>query len=167
MVSKTPILYDDWDEDVATELWNRVMAKTVETKNGCWEYQGAKLQGGYCQIHVTREAGKVSLLYAHRLVYCLYHCIPFDHLQRQVNHKCHNPCCVNPDHLYNGNQSQNIKDCYELDRGGLAKLTVRQVQEIRRLRDTGKYTQKRLARKFGVCSATIANICNRRTWSRV
>ena len=48
-----------------------------------------------------------------------------------------------------------------------AKLTNHQVRKIRRLYKTGKYTQKRLGRKYGVASSTIGQITSGRKWRSV
>jgi hypothetical protein len=97
----------------------------------------------------------------------------------QVNHHCDNPTCVNPDHLYVGDQLQNRRDAVLRnrtatgERHGRAKLTTPQVAEIRqRYADGQRYrrgapgyvTLKALALEFGVDHTVIAGIVHNRLW---
>lgn len=50
-------------------------------------------------------------------------------------------------------------------RSSRAKLTERQVREIRRLYSTGDYTYKQIADRFGVARSTIGGIIRGETWS--
>jgi len=87
-----------------------------------------------------------------------------------VLHKCGNGWCVNPAHLYEGTQKQNIADklLHGTDNRGvkhpLARLTEDDVREIRRLIAEGRMKQVRIAERFGVRPVTITNIKQRKTW---
>lgn len=83
-------------------LWN----KTKENfKTGCWEWQGTITgNNGYGSMRIP---GKQTA-YVHRLSYVLYKGpIP---VGMKVLHKCDNPICINPDHLFLGTQLENIHD---------------------------------------------------------
>ena len=103
-------------------------------------------------------------IHAHRVSYQLYNG-PLSE-DRIVCHKCHNPQCVNPDHLYAGTRSDNqmdrVKDgtSNRGERHGNSKLTEEQVLEIR------KYPKGYIltARKYGVCPELIRRIRNRDLW---
>ena len=82
-------------------------------------------------------------------------------------HSCHNPSCVNPEHLRWGTQAENMQDCKQADRirnqHGRPKLTDDQVREVRRryVRGTGLYNRgnrRELAAEFGVAPRTINHV---------
>ena len=90
-----------------------------------------------------------------------------------VLHKCDNPRCVNPDHLFLGTRRDNALD---RDRKGrvahgeshyAAKLTNKQVREIRERWDAGGVRIIELARDYGVNDGNIEQIVKRKTWRRV
>jgi hypothetical protein len=70
---------------------------------GCWEWYGAFNNYGYGSIRV--DGLRVG---AHRASY-VAHVGPLPS-NMQVLHKCDNPSCVNPDHLFLGTQSDNVYD---------------------------------------------------------
>jgi hypothetical protein len=75
-----------------------------------------------------------------------------------VRHTCHNPACINPDHLVLGTWQDNMDDKMRAGkwRGGQPKkLTPEQVEAIRSspVKDTTV-----LAVKFGVSRGTIQNV---------
>jgi hypothetical protein len=69
---------------------------------------------GYGFIAALRKSDqKVVMSTAHRISYRLY-CGPI--VLPNVNHTCHNPGCVNYQHLYNGTQQDNVRDIYAAGR---------------------------------------------------
>lgn len=76
-------------------------------RNGCHIWGGVRTPQGYGRVHLTK--GKVL---AHRLVYELF-IGPIEN--KQVLHKCDVTSCVNPTHLYLGDNTQNIAD--KINRG--------------------------------------------------
>ncbi len=88
-------------------------------------------------------------------------------------HHCDNPSCVRPDHLYAGSTLTNARDAVARgqqprgERHGLAKLTADRVREIRDWYATGSWTQRGLARHFGVSQAVVNDIIVGRTWRHV
>ncbi len=79
--------------------------KYIKMPNGCWEhtYSRRSQQDGYGRI---RFKGRRFLM--HRFFYALYNGEVDDHLL--VCHRCNNPVCVNPSHLYLGTQYDNMQD---------------------------------------------------------
>lgn len=151
----------------------------VQNDDACWEWIATKNKRGYGSFwHKTRMIG------AHRASYLLFRGnIPNG---MHVLHKCDNPSCVNPNHLYLGSHQDNMTDKKlrgrGIGKGGSntpkpwasrpgednpnSKITQAQVQEIRTLYKTGKYTQADLAGMFGVRPPTIHKIVNNMRWTK-
>lgn len=88
-----------------------------------------------------------------------------------IRHKCDNTMCINPGHLETGTMSDNMSDRDERGRAaqgencGASKLTVGQVEAIRRLK--GQMSQRVAAKLFGVSGSNVWHIWNNRTWRGV
>ncbi len=96
-----------------------------------------------------------------------------------VLHKCDNPRCVNPNHLFEGTPQDNSDDRAAKGRHkgwpnmthygeghGRAKLTEKQVREIRQRYASGEQ-QIDLAPLYGVSNVAISKITTRRTWRHI
>lgn len=89
-----------------------------------------------------------------------------------VLHVCDNPPCVNPTHLFLGNQTLNNIDKQlkgrqvRGERNGSAKLTESDVIDIRTLRTFGGRPTV-IADAFGITQGVVSNICARRIWKHV
>lgn len=83
-----------------------------------------------------------------------------------VLHKCDNPPCCNPEHLFLGTKGDNARDCAAKERSSTRKLTGPQVLEIRARRANGE-TGIVLARAFGVSEKNIGHIVHRETWKHL
>lgn len=79
-----------------------------------------------------------------------------------VLHKCDNPRCVNPSHLYVGTPRQNSRDAVLRDRFR-RKLTPKQASEIKRSDKDAVV----LAKEYGVSESLIYAIRNGRKWAHV
>lgn len=88
-----------------------------------------------------------------------------------VCHRCDNPSCCNPDHLFLGTPQDNDADRVAKgrqargSRNGFAKLTERQVWAIRRLRSIGAKPQW-LSEWFGITAVHVWSLCNRDSYWR-
>ena len=85
-------------------LTSKFLLRVSKLENGCWNFRGGR-RGRY-----RKFAPKAGLhLMAHRFSAYLYK--DFDlNSSKFVLHECDNPSCVNPDHLYIGNQFDNMQD---------------------------------------------------------
>ena len=137
-------------------FWKRV-AKTPT----CWLWTGYKTKGGYGLLTVNSKSYT-----AQRFSWILHNGpIPFG---LDVLHKCDNPPCVNPDHLFLGTQQDNVVDSvnkgrFRIRQGKGQKLTKSQVSHIKFLLGSGK-SGASLARKFGVSRQSINYIKLGKTW---
>jgi len=129
--------------------------------DSCWEWQGYTIKDGYGAFHL-----KGKRIIASRFAWILtYGEIPQGMC---VLHRCDNPACVNPRHLFLGTQKDNMQDAVLKWRksgphNGRTKLTWPQVDTIRLLFQMG-WSGYRLAKFFGVNYKTIWQILKGKTW---
>lgn len=136
----------------------------VSFGDGCWEWQASLSTHGYGQFNIG-----VKLYGAHRVAYALKNGpIPDG---AQILHRCDNPACVRPSHLFPGDHRSNMRDMAAKgrstrgERNPSAKLSLDQVREIReRLEFSRRGAQKLLASEFGVAPRTISAIAARKLW---
>lgn len=131
--------------------------------DSCWSWQGCR-DHGYGKYILY---GKVWL--AHRLVFWL----ATGQLPPIVCHKCDNPPCCNPNHIFAGDLRINRMDCVKKGRHARgetqnnAKLTDDQVRDIRSRVISRLGDQVKLAREFGVSKTTIGYVLQRRIWKHI
>lgn len=99
-------------------LEDRFLQKVLKTEN-CWEWIGSKIPNGYGKIMVKIEKKKYKYQYAHRVSYEIY--IGKINNNLCVLHRCDNPSCVKPEHLFLGTQKDNMEDRERKNRGRYSK----------------------------------------------
>lgn len=138
--------------------------------DGCWEWIAGADQHGYGTFWDGER-----LVKAHRYSFALAN-RPFpDHLD--CLHKCDNPWCVNPAHLFLGTAKDNHTDMVEKGRAvypppnqvegetnGSARYTNAQVREFRRLFAERKMSIAAFAKLHGVNPGTMRRIVHRITY---
>lgn len=150
---------------IADRFWDKV---TKGWPDGCWLWSGTtNLKYGYLGIARNRKVR------AHRFSWELHNGpIPAD---LHVLHKCDEPSCVNPAHLFLGTQADNNADMYCKGRSnavrngednGFAKLTVAGVREIRRRLAAGD-RQVDIAADSGTHQTNVSLIATGRAWGSV
>lgn len=133
-----------------------------KSKEECWDWNAYKTNKGYGQV---KYSGVV--IYAHRLAYYLAN--PNFDQNLQVLHRCDNPSCVNPDHMFLGTNQDNMNDKIKKQRtaNGLSIggwLSEEDVIKIRNLYSTGDYKQETLASIFKVDRSQISKIISGHRW---
>ena len=135
---------------------------------GCWLWTGSQ-NNSHWHGQWRNAAGDIEL--THRASWRLLKgVIP---TSACVLHRCDNPVCVNPSHLFLGNQSDNANDMWRKGRGkpgksigekhGMSKVTAEIVKAIRTSSETGTA----LAKRYGITATTVCDIRKRRSWDHV
>lgn len=138
---------------------------TANQKTGCWEWRGGKISAGYGSFTLYKET-----YLAHRVAYGVkYGLIPEGFV---ICHRCDNPSCINPEHLFLGTMSDNIKDRDTKGRTTrgesqhASKLTRQGVLDIRRKLAEG-VRQKDVAKQYSLHQTTISLIKMRKNWRHI
>lgn len=142
----------------------------VDKSGDCWLWTATVDIGGYGRCAYFLQKYKATYFKASRVSYFLSTGI--DPANKFVCHKCDNPKCVNPSHLFLGTHLDNIKDAQSKNRkiqGSKvynSKLTEDSVVEIRKLREQG-VKMEALAVEFGCNASNIHGIVHRKKWKHV
>ncbi len=159
----------------------RFESKFVKTgPNDCWIWLASRFKGKYGQFKSSEECQ------AHRFSYRLY--VGVIPKGIRVLHRCDNPGCVNPCHLFLGTDLDNTRDMISKSRDrfacslgpgdkackgethGMVQLTENQVKAIRRrYRRTSYHSSNavQLAKEYGVDRDQIIRIVNRKRWKHI
>jgi HNH endonuclease len=135
---------------LTSRFWSKAI---VGDPFDCWKWQSARNKDGYGSFG-TGEGTKTIL--AHRFAWS--ECRGEIPEGMYVLHRCDEPSCVNPHHLFLGTQKDNVHDCAKKGRRNqsrIRKTTPEQRTEMRRLYATGEWTFAALGRKFGVTYQSV------------
>lgn len=144
----------------------RFWSKVNKTED-CWLWTAGKNNGGYGQFYNGKK-----MVTAHRFSYQLNNETIPDGLD--CLHKCDNPICVNPTHLFLGTQQDNSNDMISKQRqhhpygenchqSKLSQEDVLFIKQFPKYRGSGI----ELANRFNVTKTTIGYIRNGRNWKSV
>lgn len=142
-------------KSLANRFW-----KKVEITNlvDCWHWTASTNSLGYGRIKVNRKNQ-----YATRIAWMLtYGDIPENQC---VCHKCDNPICVNPNHLFLGTKHENLIDMVRKGRAGRI-LTKEQVLSMRSLHSDG-ISCKALSYQFNTEISHIYRIIKKERWKYI
>lgn len=147
-------------------FWDKV---DITSKHSCWEWVGAKDKNGYGLFQLRTK----HTVRAHRFSYEEFFGIIPNGLF--VCHKCDNPSCVNPTHFFLGTPKDNLQDASKKrrlpgghgpkwEKNGQAKISKKDVIEIRRLYKTGEFFHYQIAKSFGIKKSQIGRIIRMESW---
>ncbi len=173
-----PIPLPELTKSDIDKFWNKVAITANDER--CWNWVGVKDKDGYGLFYLgdnNKKAHRVSFFIKNKVqlggLFCL--------------HRCDNPSCVNPNHLFLGTVLDNAKDREQKKRGMpahkrwwranpnatkgennvKAKLTREQVLEIREIHLSGKLNGIGLAKKYSVNASTISSIILKKLWKHI
>lgn len=143
-------------QSFSSRFWSKV------TKQTCWEWTNHKSTFGYGVFWLD---GKNR--YAHRVSWEIENGdIPVGMF---VLHKCDNPPCVNPKHLFLGSRQDNEDDKYSKGRGiagarnGRTTRTELDILAIRNCKELG-VRQAAISDVYNVEKTTLSAIIRHKTW---
>ena len=140
---------------------------TIST-DGCWLWTSpSTAPGGYGTASFYGKKYRVT-----RMVYVVFHGAV--HKNEMVCHRCDNPSCVNPEHLFLGTPADNVRDMVSKGRNrwprgtanGNSRLNKEKVLEIHDRRARGEVVRT-IAEDFGVSQTTIRDIVDGRKWKHI
>ena len=145
-------------EDIKDRFFKKIK---INPENGCWEFQGALSRFGHGRIGF-----RLKIYLTHRLSYEIHNGPIPEGLN--VCHKCDNPPCCNPEHLFLGTQNDNVLDAVKKgrmkaypvmkgERNPASKLKNCQVFQIRKELNAGVKGSE-LARKYKISKVQISRI---------
>lgn len=140
---------------------------TIKNENACWGWKGPLYPNGYAQAVFMQRA-----LNASRASWFIHHGLIKNN--EWVLHKCDNPPCTNPDHLFLGTCKDNVQDMIRKGRKVVrkgskvhfARINEEKAKEIKQLLKD-KFTLKYISEKFGIHISAVSAIKNNRTWKHV
>lgn len=144
-------------------LETRFWAKVVKSET-CWNWRGATNRGR-ASINIGGTPKNAAVVSWEMAVGA----VPSGMV---ICHKCDNPRCVRPDHLFLGTQRDNIHDA--ISKGRLKNPPVMRGEDspaaklnweiVRQIRSNTRDTLATMATRYGVCIATVGNIKNHKIW---
>lgn len=170
----SPLFISEMTEEQKFERLKKSFEKHVIRQEGCWGWKGSIASGGYPVMSCRREIGPDR---GHKASWIIHKgpIPPYMH----VCHKCDNPICTNPDHLWLGTHKENNDDKIAKGRAnnippphkvgsenGSAKLNEGKVKQIKLLIKNGRSCYS-IAKEFGMAKISILRIKNGVNWSHV
>ena len=144
-----------------TRFW-----KNVNKTDTCWIWKGVQFGHGYGNFRCCGDSCA-----AHRISWIITHKrIPEG---MQVLHHCDNRLCVRPDHLWLGKNIDNVMDKVKKLRHDFgekhpgARLTEKQIIEIRSLYKPYTMTAKMLSKKYEISISNIYSVLKNKIWKHV
>lgn len=149
--------------EFAALFWSHVQPSSDDK---CWPWMKCCSKWGYGVTGFNRQTAR-----ANRVAFRLAN----GYWPTRACHKCDNPICCNPSHLFDGTDSDNMQDMIRKGRGnpargersGSNKLSTDQVNEIRRLKSESNLSNRKLGDMFGCTAGLVSMIVNRKRWAHV
>jgi hypothetical protein len=128
---------------------DRLLRHITTAPSGCWIWSAGIDHDGYAVFTIKGQSFRASRV-AHE-----HFIAPFPK-EKLVLHRCDNPSCVNPDHLFLGSNDDNMRDMAVKNRAH-HKLTIEQVQAIR----NDPRSCNKIAKDYGITGVHVWHIKKR------
>lgn len=138
----------------------------IDNETGCWNWTAGLFKSGYSQFYFP------PIQRGHQFSYLVYNGNEIKN-NEVICHKCDNPKCVNPDHLFLGTAYDNMHDMIQKGRkkvgldSGKSILTEFDVINIRKKFNSGNFTVMELSRIYKVSWTNIKKIVSNNTWKHI
>lgn len=148
------------EKDVA-RFWSKV---DKNGPSGCWVWRGGKAGIGYGVFSFRCRNTRATLV-----SWVIHHSVPPEN--KNILHKCDNPSCVNPSHLFLGSQRDNSIDCNIKGRsfvgGKKTRCKISPTDAITIARLPSSVTCVDIGKMFGISARIVGDIRCGYTWSDV
>lgn len=126
----------------------------LDKAGSCWIFTSGKDRDGYGQCQAAKTAKELGVTRAHQMAYRVWvGDIPEGYF---VCHKCDNPSCCNPDHLFVGTANDNVQDMMKKGRhvsGSKPRFDYEKAISLH-----GKMTSSQAAEELGVSFSSICSV---------
>lgn len=152
---------------IEQRFWSKV---AIGGPDDCWEWQRSRNDSGYGQFRVSVDQSPQK---ASRVAWALTHGDPGSLC---VLHRCDNPPCCNPAHLFLGTVADNNADKAAKGRQaraghekytdlveGVRRLTNEEIRQAREDHAAGASCRS-IARRLGVAHTTVSRLINGTHW---
>lgn len=144
-------------------FWSKV---DVRNTSKCWPWRAYKDKDGYGMFLLEGKSER-----SHRIALFLR----TGNFPKYACHKCDNPTCCNPDHIYDGSHAENMRDAKERKRFMPTRgskhystsLTDAKVKAIREEYSKGDSNMLEVAKMFGCSQSAVQRVVSRTTWKDV
>lgn len=155
---------------IADRFWAKVEKGKPED---CWDWKAGRTGHNYGIFYINNK-----IVGAHRVAWAIHNGVDLADIPHDcICHRCDNPPCCNPSHLFSGTHKDNCDDKIQKGRHIRGKkasdlnprriLTASDVREIRFMYSSGKWSKDQLAEEFGVTRYNISHVVYRQSWKHV
>lgn len=154
---------DDISERTKERFWAKV---DRNAERDCWPWLAYRSARGYGYFGLSTK----------RIVKATHVALTLSGAPRPSErhgalHRCDNPPCCNPAHLFWGTQAENTKDAYDKGRkkpmrGTIAKRSKLTEADVLAIRASPEGVAA-LGRRYGIGPAHVGNIRKRRIWRHI
>src|SRR4051812_10470406 len=138
-------------EGLKRRFWAKIDASPGHGPEGdCHVWTGYRMPQGNGQIQ-TKQNGQWKLALVHHVAWWIAH---NEWPLLYVLHRCDNPPCCNPLHLFAGTQADNVADMNAKGRNGNVRIPAETIRAIAE----AVGTQREIATRFGVGGSSVCRI---------